>query len=74
MSQKIKIDDVEHDVNSLSENAKALVEKLQHTDKQIQDTTNLCALLNRAKKSYIQDLKREMIQGKSGVDIASLFD
>jgi hypothetical protein len=74
MSQKIKIDGVEHDVNSLSENAKAIVEKLQHTDKQIQDTTNLCALLTRAKKSYIQELKREMIEGKSGVDIASLFD
>ena len=74
MSQKIKIDGVEYDFDSLSTEAKAILEKLQHTDKKIQDTTNLCALLNRAKKSYIQELKREMIQGKSGVDIASLFD
>jgi len=28
---------------------------------------------NSSQKSYIQELKREMIQGKSGVDIASLF-
>ena len=74
MSQKIKIDGVEHDLDSLSVHAKAILEKLQHTDKQIQDRNNLCALLTRAKKSYIEELKREMIQGKSGVDIASLFD
>jgi hypothetical protein len=74
MSQKIQIDGVEHDLDSLSQEAKGILEKLRHTDKQIQDITNLCALLTRAKKSYIQDLKREMIEGKSGVDIASLFD
>ena len=74
MSQKINVDGVEYDFESLSPGAKAILEKLQHTDKQIQDTTNLCALLTRAKKSYIQELKREMIEGKSGVDIASLFD
>ena len=74
MSQKIKIDGVEHDLDSLGKEAKVILEKLHHIDKQIQDTTNLCALLTRAKKSYIQDLKREMIEGKSGVDIASLFD
>ena len=74
MSQKINIDGVEYDFEGLSPEAKAILEKLQHTDTQIQDTTNLCALLARAKKSYIQELKREMIEGKSGVDIASLFD
>ena len=74
MSQKIKIDGVEHDLDSLSQEAKDILEKLQHTDKQIQDTTNLGKLLTRAKNSYIQELKREMIEGKSGVDIASLFD
>jgi len=33
MSQKIKIDGVEHDLDSLSVDAKAMLEKLQHTDK-----------------------------------------
>ena len=50
MSQKINIDGVEYDLDSLSQEAKAILEKLQHTDTQIQDTTNLCALLTRAKK------------------------
>ena len=74
MSQKINIGGVEYDFESLSPEAKAILEKLQHTDTQIQDNKNLSALLTRAKNSYIHELKREMIEGKSGVDIASLFD
>ena len=74
MSQKINIDGVEYDFESLSSEAKSLLEKLQHTDTQIQDNKNLSALLTRAKNSYIHELKREMIEGKSGVDVASLFD
>ena len=74
MSQKINIDGVEYDFESLSQKAKDILEKLQHTDTQIQDNKNLSALLTRAKNSYIHELKREMIEGKSGVDIASLFD
>ena len=74
MSQKINVDGVEYDFESLSPEAKAILEKLQHTDTQIQDNKNLSALLTRAKNSYIHELKREMIEGKSGVDIASLFD
>ena len=74
MSQKINIDGVEYDFESLSPEAKAILEKLQHTDTQIQDNKNLSALLTRAKNSYVHELKREIIEGKSGVDIASLFD
>ena len=74
MSQKINIDGVEYDFESLSQKAKDILEKLQHTDTQIQDKKNLSALLTRAKNSYVHELKREMIEGKSGVDIASLFD
>ena len=74
MSQKINIDGVEYDFESLSPEAKAILEKLQHTDSQIQDKKNISALFIRAKNSYVHELKREMIEGKSGVDIASLFD
>ena len=74
MPQKVNIDGVEYDFESLSPEAKAILEKLQHTDTQIQDNKNLSALLTRAKNSYVHELKREMIEGKSGVDIASLFD
>jgi hypothetical protein len=74
MAKKINIDGIEHDLDNPSQNAKAILEKLQHADTQIQDMTNLYTVLTRAKKSYVSELKREMIEGKSGVNIASLFD
>ena len=74
MSQKINVDGVEYDFESLSPEAKAILEKIKHTETQIQDKQNLSAMLTRSKNSYIHELKREMIEGKSGVDIASLFD
>ena len=74
MAQKINVDGVEYDFESLSPEAKVISEKIKHTETQIQDKQNLSALLTRAKNSYIHELKREMIEGKSGVDIASLFD
>lgn len=74
MAKKINIDGIEHDLDNLSQTAKAILEKIQHADTQIQEMTSLYTVLTRAKKSYIGELKREMIEGKSGVDIASLFD
>ena len=59
MSQEIKIDWVEYDLDSLSQEATGILEKVRHTYKQIQDTTNLCTLRTRAKKMH--ELKREVI-------------
>jgi len=50
MSQKINVDGVEYDFESLSAEAKAILEKIQHTETQIQDKQNLSALLTRSKK------------------------
>ena len=74
MPQKINVDGVEYDFGSFNQDAKALLKKLQHTNKKIQDNKKMCALLTRAKKSYMNELKQEIIAGKSGVDVASLFD
>lgn len=74
MVNKLILDNVEYILDDHSQSVKSLALKLDSTDKEIQEKTNLYAVLNRAKNSYVQELKREMIAGKSGVDIASLFD
>tara|TARA_Y100000385_G_scaffold272570_1_gene313541 strand:- start:2088 stop:2312 length:225 start_codon:yes stop_codon:yes gene_type:complete len=74
MAKKINIDGIEYNLDNLSQTVKSVLEKIQNADTQIQEMTNLYNVLTRAKKSYIRELKREMIEGKSGVDIASLFD
>jgi thioredoxin-related protein len=74
MTQKINIDGIEHGLDTLSDDEKKLVARLQDTDACIHEMKNLLAIFTRAKRSYIAELKREIIKGKSGVDIASLFD
>ena len=74
MKQKINIDGIEHGLDTLSDDAKKSVASIQGTDACIHEMENLRAIFTRARRSYIDELKREIIKGKSGVDIASLFD
>lgn len=74
MAQRINLDGTEYDLDALSANAKKVVATLQDVNARLQEMQNLNAIFTRAKRSYIDELKREIIKGKSGVDIASLFD
>ena len=66
MAQKIKLDDVEYEVENLSEQAKAYIATLKFTDTRLQELTNMRALLQRAKNSYVDSLKKEMLSSKAG--------
>ena len=70
MGQKIRIDEVEYELDSLSEVARADVQALEFITKRIQELTNMKALLQRARNSYLESLKKEVISDKSGL----LFD
>lgn len=74
MSQRINLDGVEYETSSLTDNSKAILASLQEASARLQELQNLQAIFTRAKRSYIDELKREIIKGKSGVDIAALFD
>ena len=74
MSQRINLDGVEYDTLSLTDTGKSTLASLQEASARLQELQNLQAIFIRAKRSYIVELKREIIKGKSGVDIAALFD
>jgi hypothetical protein len=74
MINRLVIDNIEYLLDDHSQNVKDLALKLDGIGKEIHEKENLHAVLTRAKNSYIQELKREMIAEKSGVDIGSLFD
>ena len=65
MGQKIKLDDKEYDVENLSDHAKAALASLQFATIRMKELTNMQALLQRAKNSYLESLKREMISKKA---------
>ena len=67
MAQKLKLDDKEYDISDLSENARAQLTSLQFVDEKLKELTNMQALLQRAKNSYVEGLKKEMISNKAGL-------
>ena len=70
MAQKIKIDNYEYDIDNLSDTAQKVVEQLRGLDQVINEKNNISALLVRAKKAYIADLKSEMLSRKAGFDFS----
>ena len=66
MGQKFKLDDQEYDIDNLSSQSLVIFSQMQFASKRIQELTNMQALLRRAKGSYIESLKREMISQKRG--------
>jgi hypothetical protein len=73
MSQRFRIDGVEYTTDSLSQEGRDLVARLTFARLQQQELSNQIALLTKAKNAYISDLKTEIIQGRTGVDLGSLF-
>lgn len=65
---KIQIDGVEYDGEDLSEQAKKLISQIQKITGRIQEAQNMSAILTKAKKSYIADLKTEMLSAKAGLN------
>ena len=73
MTQYFRLDGVEYDVSDLSERGQTLVDRLVFVRTQIIELSNQAALLSKAKNAYIADLKFEIIEGRSGVDLGALF-
>lgn len=67
MGQKFKLDGQEYDVENLSDQAKATLASLQFATTRIQELNNMQALLQRAKKSYMETIKQEMVANKAGL-------
>jgi hypothetical protein len=72
--QILRLDGEDYDLSKASDEAKALMVRLQHLDRMFEEKSNLMVLLTKAKNAYIADLKAEIIKNKSGVDLSTLFD
>ena len=66
MGQKIKLDDDEYEVENLSDQAKQALASFKFATARLRELSNMQALLQRAKNSYIEDLKKEMLTDKAG--------
>ena len=66
MVRKIKLDDKEYDIENLSSQAQTALALLQFSTERMKELSDLQAVLNRAKNSYLESLKREVLSSKSG--------
>jgi hypothetical protein len=66
MGQKIKIEDKEYDAENLSDQGKATLVSLKFATMRMKELTNMQALLMRARNSYVESLKQEMLSSKAG--------
>lgn len=66
MGQKINLGDKIYDRDDLSSDARATLVAIKFIDSRVEELTNIEALLQRAKNSYIDSLKQEMLSNKAG--------
>lgn len=67
---KISLDGEEFIIDDISEETSKKLNALQFSTQKMQELNNMLALLQRAKNSYMEGLKKEMIAKKAGF----LFD
>ena len=66
MPDKVKIGGKEYSLDDFNESGKAQLASLNFTLKKIKELENMQALLQRAKNSYIESLKTEVLASKTG--------
>lgn len=66
MPQKIKLDEKEYVVDNLSDHAKATLDSLKFVTTRMQELSNMQVLMQRAKNSYVDSLKQELLSSKAG--------
>ena len=73
MSSFFKFDNKSYRLDDFSENGQEIFSNLFFVTNHIEQLKNSLAVLNRAKNGYIEDLKLEVIEEKSGIVISELF-
>jgi hypothetical protein len=67
MGKKITIDEKTYDLDDFSDNAQAQLASLQFTMNKLGELNNMQALLTRAKNSYMESVKKEILADKAGI-------
>jgi hypothetical protein len=67
MGKKIKVNDVEYDVDSMSDNSRKTIATITFISNRIAELGNMRSVLQKAKNGYVDDLKKEILTNKAGV-------
>jgi hypothetical protein len=73
MVKTLQIDGRDYDLSDLSADGREALAAYLHVNARLKEAENFHAVLNKARHAYIADIKNEMIQGKTGIDLSALF-
>ena len=73
MDEFFSIDGIKYRVGDLSDEGRIQLKQLLFVRKKLNLLKNKIALMTKAKNAYIGDLKSDIVEGRSGVDLGLLF-
>jgi len=73
MDKFFSIDGIKYRVEDLSDEGRLQFEQLLFVQKNLNLLKNKIALMTKAKNGYISDLKSDIVEGSSGIDLGLLF-
>jgi hypothetical protein len=73
MDGYFSIDGNSYRVSDLSDDGRVQLEQLLFVQRNLNLLKNKIAVMTKAKNSYISDLKSDMVESRSGIDLGLLF-
>ena len=73
MDKFFSIDGIKYRVGDLSDEGRVQLERLLFVRINLNLLKNKIAVMTKAKNAYIGDLKSDIVEGRSGVDLGLLF-
>ena len=73
MSEYFTVDGKKFRLSDLAETGKLNLKNLLFTNDKLLELKNNLAIATKARNSYIADLKTEVVQNRTGINIADMF-
>lgn len=73
MAKQIKMGDKIYDLSLLSDNGQRTFQMLEYTRQRLQEAHQKQEALKRAKNVFVDELRTEIVTGKSGIDLNALL-
>lgn len=74
MTKSFILKENEYRFKDLNEEGKEILSILIFSVQSLHELNSRYTLMTKAKNAYISDLKKEVIEKKSGIDLGALFD
>ena len=71
LMSKFNLDGVEYDFSRLNEKCRHLVTQIQKVNDKSHEARNMVAVLTKAKRAYIAEIKSEILSAKAGFDFGT---